>query len=78
MAKEPLGCTAPVAHAITSFVWVMAFITSSASTCALTVNQAGSCTAAIMRDLATAGSTIYGFDEDCHLDEKTFTGEPYI
>eukprot|EP00913_Durusdinium_trenchii_P022388 g21032.t1 len=64
---EPLGCTAPVAHTITSFIWVMAFLTSAASTCAATLDQAGSCVAAIMRDLATAGSTIYGFDEDCFL-----------
>lgn len=64
---EPLGCTAPVAHAITSFIWVAAFLSSSASTCADTVKAGPSCVAAIMRDLATAGSTIYGFDEDCYL-----------
>ena len=64
---EPLGCTAPVAHAVTSIIWVLAFMTSAASTCADTINMGASCAAAIMRDLATAGSTIYGFDEDCFL-----------
>ena len=64
---EPLGCTAPVAHAITSFLWIMAFLTSATSTCAESLQQGGSCAAALLRDLATAGSTIYGFDEDCFL-----------
>lgn len=64
---EPLGCTAPVAHAVTSFIWVAAFLSSAASTCAESVRAGPSCVAAIMRDLATAGSTIYGFDEDCFL-----------
>eukprot|EP00438_Fugacium_kawagutii_P014738 Skav202462 [mRNA] locus=scaffold149:362656:364617:+ [translate_table: standard] len=63
----PLGCTAPVAHTITSFAWVAAFLTSAASTCAKSLRPSASCTAAILRDLATAGSTIYGFDEDCYL-----------
>jgi len=64
---EPLGCTAPVAHAVTAILWVMSFITSATSTCAETINYGTSCAAAILRDLATAGSTIYGFDEDCFL-----------
>ncbi|CAL1137233.1 unnamed protein product, partial [Cladocopium goreaui] len=33
----------------------------------------GSCAAAILRDLATAGSTIYGFDEDCYLTKPRET-----
>ena len=64
---EPLGCTAPLAHSITDIIWVMAFITSATSTCAETINFGTSCAAAVLRDLATAGSTIYGFDEDCFL-----------
>ena len=65
--SEPLGCTAPVAHTITSFIWLASFLTSAASTCAKSVVNGGSCAAGILRDLATAGSTIYGFDEDCYL-----------
>ncbi|CAL1170939.1 unnamed protein product [Cladocopium goreaui] len=70
---EPLGCTAPVAHAITSILWLTAFLTSASSTCAATISQGGSCAAAILRDLATAGSTIYGFDEDCYLTKPRET-----
>ena len=46
---------APVAHAITSILWLIAFLTSASSTCAATISQGGSCAAAILRDLATAG-----------------------
>ena len=65
--SEPLGCTAPVAHTMTAFTWLASFLTSAASTCAKSVVNGGSCAAGILRDLATAGSTIYGFDEDCYL-----------
>ena len=58
---------APVAHAITAILWLTAFLTSASSTCAASIKQGGSCAAAILADLATAGSTIYGFDEDCYL-----------
>ena len=64
---------APVAHAITSILWLTAFLTSASSTCAATISQGGSCAAAIPRDLATAGSTIYGFDEDCYLTKPRET-----
>ena len=64
---------APVAHAITSILWLTAFLTSASSTCAATISQGGSCAAAILRDLATAGSTIYGFDEDCYLTKPRET-----
>eukprot|EP00435_Cladocopium_sp_Y103_P051299 s1495_g15.t2 len=70
---DPLGCTAPVAHAITSILWLTAFVTSASSTCAASISNAGSCAAAILRDLATAGSTIYGFDEDCYLTKPRET-----
>ena len=44
---------------ITSFTWLALFLTSAASTCAKSVVNGGSCAAGILRDLATAGSTIY-------------------
>ena len=62
-----------MAHAITSILWLTAFLTSASSTCADTISNAGSCAAAILRDLATAGSTIYGFDEDCYLTKPRET-----
>ncbi|CAE7320255.1 unnamed protein product [Symbiodinium necroappetens] len=74
---EPLGCTEPVAYAVTALTWLGSFLASASTSCADSLNPASACVAATLRDLAAAGSTVFGFKEDCLLTKPLMDSRVY-
>ncbi|CAE7253959.1 unnamed protein product [Symbiodinium sp. CCMP2592] len=75
--NEPLGCTEPVAYAVTALTWLGSFLASASTSCAESLNPASACIAATLRDLSAAGSTVFGFKEDCLLTKPLMDSRVY-
>ncbi|CAE7504177.1 unnamed protein product [Symbiodinium pilosum] len=73
----PLGCTEPVGYAVTAMTWLGSFLASASTSCADSLTPASGCVAATLRDLAAAGSTTYGFIEDCYLTRPLMDSRVY-